>query len=71
MNDLKAKRDCCEEASPMSHNFYIPCNRPATRIVKTRDPSAYRMCEACADHNIRNRGAQLVGAYQKGLEITS
>jgi hypothetical protein len=61
--DLKAKPHCCEEASPASHNFYIPCNRPAAKIVKTRDPEPYRMCDICANHNVRNRGATIVGDY--------
>src|ERR1700679_3679500 len=36
--ELKARIHCCEEASPMSHNFYIPCNAPAVFMVKSRDP---------------------------------
>lgn len=61
---IKAKPGCCEEASHMSHQFYIPCNQPATWLVKNRDPqSPYRMCDMCADHNIRNRGAECVGPY--------
>lgn len=62
--ELKAKPDCCEEASMLSHSFYIPCNRPAVSIVEHRD-GRYRMCEMCADHNVRNRGAKLVGPYRK------
>jgi len=47
----------CEEASPMSRSFKIDCGRPATAIIwSNRDQRAYRMCEMCADHNVRNRG---------------
>jgi hypothetical protein len=54
----------CEEASILSHSFYIPCNRPATRLIKNSDPqSPYRMCDECADHNVRNRGAEDVGPF--------
>jgi hypothetical protein len=62
--DLKAKDHCCEEASPMSRDFYIPCNQPAARLVYLKvDRATYRMCEACADHNIRNRGGEDRGPY--------
>lgn len=62
MPDLKAKEGCCEEASLMSKRFYIPCNAPAAFIVKHdgRDEGPYRMCAACADHNVRNRGGRVV-----------
>jgi hypothetical protein len=63
--DLKARPGGCEEASPMSHNFCIPCNRPATRMIKNRDPRPYRMCDMCADHNVRNRGAEDVGPFKE------
>jgi hypothetical protein len=64
--ELRAKPGGCEEASPMSHHFYIPCNRPATRMIKNRDPqSPYRMCDICADHNVRNRGAEDVGPFKE------
>lgn len=48
----------CQEASSLSHNTYIPCGRPAAFVVKNSDPSPYAMCAACADHNVRNRGAR-------------
>lgn len=49
--------DTCEEASPFSGNFYIPCGRPASAVVHhKRDQKAYRMCDGCADHNVTNRG---------------
>lgn len=68
MIDLKAKPLCCEEASPRSHGFYIPCDRPAKFMVKNRDLQPYRMCEMCADHNVRNRGAAIV---RKLVEIAT
>lgn len=54
--ELKAKEGCCEEASLYSHNFYIPCNAPAAKIMFSKgDDREYRMCLPCADHN-KNRG---------------
>ena len=54
MIELKAKEGCCEEASFMSREFYIPCNRPATKVMYSeRDDRNYRMCDMCADHNTR------------------
>lgn len=38
-------------------------------MVKNRDPNPYRMCEPCAEHNVRNRGAQIIGAVQMA-EVT-
>lgn len=50
----------CQEASSASHATYIACGALAVFIVQTRDPHAYAMCDACADHNVRNRGALYV-----------
>jgi hypothetical protein len=51
---LKAKEGCCEEASHLSTTAYIPCNRPATKIMHSeKDQRNYRMCDMCADHNLR------------------
>lgn len=66
MLDIKAKEDCCEEAAignPLP--FYMPCNEPATSIVgwEERSEGPYRMCECCAYHNIKNRGAKYIGPY--------
>jgi hypothetical protein len=48
----------CQEASILSHNFYIPCGAPAVAIVRhDKDRRSYYMCAPCADHNVRNRGA--------------
>ena len=52
----------CEEASMLSVRMYIPCGKPATFLVKNRDPKPYFMCEACADHNVRNRGAKILAS---------
>lgn len=61
---MKANPGRCEEASPLSLATYIPCNRPAEFMVKTRDPQPYRMCDMCADHNVKNRGATLLGPLE-------
>lgn len=54
----------CEEASILSTSFYIPCNLPAVRLVHhASDRTTYRMCEACAAHNLRNRGGEDRGPY--------
>jgi hypothetical protein len=64
MTELKAAPGCCEEASTLSAQFYIPCNRPATRMIRNTDQqSPYRMCEMCADHNVKNRSATDAGPY--------
>ena len=51
----------CQEASMFSRGSYLPCNGPASAIVRhPREKRAYFMCDPCADHNVRNRGAVLV-----------
>jgi len=50
----------CQEASPMSFKFFIPCGKPATMLIKNRDPNPYFMCLSCGDHNVRHRGAKLL-----------
>jgi len=61
MIELKAKDDCCEEAA-LALPFYVPCNRPAIAIVgwKGRSDPPIRMCMACTDHNVRNRGGEVM-----------
>lgn len=63
--DLKAKPGCCEEAA-IGIPFYAPCNQPAVHIVgwKGRTDKAILMCEACADHNVRNRGGEIRGSVE-------
>ena len=61
--ELKANPHCCEEAAMISSAFYIPCNQPARFIVgwKGRAETPIRMCTMCADHNVRNRGGEIIG----------
>ena len=60
--DVVADEGCCEEASIVSIAFYIPCNKPATKTVRYPDRAEgpYRMCDACADHNVQHRGGEYV-----------
>jgi len=60
--NLEAGEGRCEEASPQSSRFYIPCNAVATHIVFHHNRE-YRMCEACMHHNVKNRGAVLRRKY--------
>ncbi len=63
---LKAKEHCCEEAALGMGDAYIPCNKPATKIIRPRKDGGepdLRMCDFCADHSLRNRGMILVGPY--------
>lgn len=64
--ELKAGEDRCEEASFLSREKYIPCNAPAILMVgwKDRGEGPYRMCPMCAEHNVRNRGAHVIGPYK-------
>jgi hypothetical protein len=68
---MKASEHCCEECAilPTGFDAYIPCNKPATKVIATgrATEGPYRMCDACADHSIRNRGMTLVGPY--GAEV--
>lgn len=51
----------CQECM-MGSDKYIPCSKPAIRIVTWNRPNAetYAMCAICADHNVSNRGARYV-----------
>lgn len=66
---LKAMPGRCEDAFALSGDTYIPCNRPAVRMIGWRDiqgglsEGPYRMCDMCADHSVRNRRAEDLGAY--------
>ena len=54
---IEAKVGCCQEQADGPFEVYIPCNRPAVKLVyHERDKRAYRMCEQHAWHNIENRG---------------
>lgn len=63
--ELKASMDGCEEASLLSKERYIPCNRPAKHIVgwKGRSETPVRMCAICADHNVKHRNGYIVREY--------
>lgn len=62
MTEIRAGPRGCEEASSLSVACYIPCNASAVRLVRNRD-RVYRMCLACANHNVRNRGAVDEGPF--------
>ena len=67
MLDVKAKEHCCEECAilPPGMNFYMPCNKPATKMIgwPARKEGPYRMCDDCAWHSVKNRGATEMGSY--------
>jgi len=58
---FEAKEDCCQEVSFVNPMF--PCNLPATKVITWKTEGPYRMCDMCADHSVKNRGATLVGGY--------
>jgi len=60
MSDVDFEGKTCEEASMLSSDRYIPCGKPAVALVKNRDPRPYFMCMGCADHNVTNRGAEVL-----------
>jgi hypothetical protein len=64
MIELKAKPGRCEEAA-LGLPFYAPCNQPAEYILrwKGRTDPEIRVCAACADHNVRMRGGEIVGPF--------
>lgn len=53
----------CEEASTLSHLVYIPCNVWATTLVDNGDTRPYRMCPACASHNLSNRRGKEIHTF--------
>ena len=63
---LQANPNCCEECA-LGVSTYIPCNKPAAYIVgwKGRSDPPIRMCEACADHNVKNRGGEIKETIKK------
>lgn len=62
---IGAKEHCCEESSPFGDGT-LPCNKPATRMVKHEGERTYRMCGECAHHNIKNRRGIDMGPYVGG-----
>lgn len=61
--EWEADADRCQEAGPLTHEKYVPCNKSATKTVGFKGEGPYRMCEMCAHHNIYNRGATDMGPY--------
>ena len=64
---MVADPGCCEEAALISTFCYIPCNKTAISIVgwKGRPDNPIRMCAMCTDHNVRNRGGEIIGPYKE------
>lgn len=61
----RPQRFICQEASVFSGSKYIPCGEDATKLVLSeRGRRIYPMCDACADHNVQNRGAVLVATHE-------
>jgi hypothetical protein len=60
---IEAKPDGCQESNYIIPT--LPCNQPATKMIgwPKRGESPYRMCDGCADHSIRNRGAEDLGPF--------
>ncbi|MCK5639716.1 MAG: hypothetical protein KAJ19_02925 [Gammaproteobacteria bacterium] len=66
MAGFKAKPGCCEEASLFAPaGVYMPCDKPATKMVGWKNEGPYRMCDMCADHNIKNRNATTITIIAK------
>jgi hypothetical protein len=52
----------CQEASIWPSVIYVPCGDRAVAIVyQPKDRRSYYMCDSCTDHNVKNRGGQLIG----------
>lgn len=56
----------CQEASSQSGHRYIACGMKACAIVSSYGV-AYYMCFDCTMRNLRERGAALIYATDKGL----
>ncbi len=62
MIDLSKLR-CQEATGVVIGDEPVPCHRPGAKVVFHQHDgrNVYVMCEACADHNIRNRrGIELI-----------
>ena len=63
-------RKGCEEAVgsiPPENLVPVLCRRPADHLVLSeRGKVIYLMCKACADHNVKNRGAAYVESDHLG-----
>jgi hypothetical protein len=55
----------CQETTGAIGNLYLRCGKPAVAVVQHRGRSEgpYDLCEACADHNVRNRNGYVVEQY--------
>lgn len=60
---IEAKPDGCQESNYIIPT--LPCNQPATKMIgwPKRGEGPYRMCDGCADHSVRNRGAEDLGPF--------
>lgn len=58
---LKASFASCEEAV-LGMPGYFPCNKPAIAVVgwRNRSDAPIRMCMGCLNHNVTNRGGQII-----------
>lgn len=64
---LKSQPHRCEEQVAMPGGGVLPCNKPAERIIfwTKRKEGPYRMCAMCANHSVKNRGAEDIGPYEQ------
>jgi hypothetical protein len=58
---IPASFGCCEEAA-LNMPGYFPCNRPAVAVLRwhRRTDPEIRVCSACLNHNVKNRGGEVV-----------
>src|SRR5437868_8375473 len=57
----------CQEASILSRQRYLACNKPAKAVVANKDSCIYFMCAECAYHNVNNRGGVLIANVEPGF----
>jgi hypothetical protein len=56
----------CQEASALSHAFYVPCCRPAVAIIYYEcDRRGYLMCGGCAAHSVYSRSGKWVAGTKE------
>lgn len=60
----------CQEASHLSRETYVPCGRPGWGVVFHQHDgrNVYVMCDACAHHNVKNRGGALLWPREPGRD---
>lgn len=63
----------CEETTGMLGETYLRCGRPAAALVQHqgRKEEPYFMCDACANHNVRNRNAVALLSTAEAQEFVS